>query len=592
MFLKANRRSKDGKTHTYYTINESTRVPGRVVQRTVLHLGELNTTQVEGWQKTIETIQEDGQRYQMRLFSDREGSAPRSADVVEVIMSSLELRRPRMFGAAWVGCKIWEELGLGEFWRQRLADVPGDVGWEKVVELLAVNRLCAPRSELSVHEKWYPQTAMDILLDCDARVAEKDRLYRCLDKVIEHKEELEKHLAQRWKDLFGARFDVLLYDLTSTYFEGAMEGVPMAKRGYSRDGRPDCKQIVIALIVTQEGFPLTYEIFDGNRRDVTTLDEMLEAVERKYGKANRVWVFDRGIVSEENLAILRQRGGNYLVGTIKQKLNAFGQQLLEGGWDEVKGKVQVKLIPTEDGTETYVLAKSLGRKEKEHAMRHRALRGLMRDLAVIQKSLHNQTLVDPDLLMERLGRLKERWPGMHRFVSMRISKSPKLDLRWELKRDVLEKAQARDGAYLLRTNLVGKTPQELWTQYIQLTEVEASFRALKSEIRIRPIWHWISRRISAHVMIAFLGYALWVGLKHRLRAIAQSMTPWQLLDQFGRIQLIEVWFDTRDGRRICLPRITQPEAVQRLLLAQLRWSLPQQPPPRIYNSSLKNVVET
>jgi transposase len=362
--------------------------------------------------------------------------------------------------------------------------------------------------------------------------------------------------------------------------------------GYSRDGRPDCKQIVIALIVTQEGFPLSYEIFDGNRRDVTTLDEMLEVIERKYGKADRVWVFDRGIVSEENLATLRQRGGNYLVGTIKQKLNAFGRHLLEGGWDNVKGKVQVKLIPTQDGTETYVLAKSLGRKEKEHAMRHRALRGLMQDLAVIQKSLHNQTLVDPDLLMERLGRLKERWPGMHRFVSMRITKSPKLDLRWELKRDVLEKAQARDGAYLLRTNLVGKTPQELWTQYIQLTEVEASFRALKSEIRIRPMWHWISRRISAHVMIAFLGYALWVGLKHRLRAITQSMTPWQLLDQFGRIQLIEVWFDTRDGRRICLPRITQPEAVQRVLLAQLRWSLPQQPPPRIYSSSLKNVVET
>jgi len=315
MYLKRRVRHKDGKDHVYYAVCESLRVSRRrVVQRQVLHLGELNTTQLDAWQRTIEVIHEDGQRHQRRLFTDREAGAPADPDVVEVRLSSFALKAPRRFGDCWVGCQLWAELGLDEFWQEALVLEVGEVPWEKVLELLVVNRLLAPRSELFVHEKWFGQTAMDILLDTDAAVADKDRLYRCLDRLLAHKGALEQHLAARWKDLFGASYDVLLYDLTSTYFEGQAEAVPKARRGYSRDHRPDCKQLLIALIVSAEGLPLTYEIFPGNRLDRSTLSQVLDAVEAKYGKARRVWVFDRGVVSEANLQLLRDRGAHYLVG--------------------------------------------------------------------------------------------------------------------------------------------------------------------------------------------------------------------------------------------------------------------------------------
>jgi transposase len=588
MFLKANRRRKDGKQHVYYTLNESLRVSRRrVVQRTVLHLGELNTTQVERWQRTIETVHEDGARHQMRLFTDREGEAPAGEDVAEVILSSLQLRRPREFGAAWVGCKLWEELGLRGLWEEALGEQAGQVRWAKVVELLAVNRLCAPGSELSVHEKWYPRSAMDVLLDCDDRVAERNRLYRCLDRIVGHKEALEKHLAKRWRDLFGAHFDVLLYDLTSTYFEGEVAEVEKARRGYSRDKRPECKQVLIALVVTPEGFPLSYEVFEGNRADVTTLEEVVEAIERKYGRADRIWVFDRGMVSEENLAGLRERGVRYLVGTPRSRLKRYERQLLEGDWDEVAEAVEVQLIG--EGQETYVLARSRTRAQKERAMRTRAVGGLMRELIRLRRSLRRGRLVNPSKVAHRLGRLHERYPAAWRYAGVEWDGQ---QLRWRWDRAGLGQAALRDGAYLLRTNLTDVDAAQLWRNYIQLTEVESAFRVLKSEIVIRPIWHWVSQRVEAHVMVAFLGYALWVALKQKLRAAAPSLTPWQLLDQFKRIQLIEVWFKTRDRRAICLPRITQPETAQAALLDQLGWRLPAQPPPRIYRHQIPNVWET
>ena len=588
MYLKANRRDKDGKQHIYYTLNESLRVNRRrVIQRCVLHLGELNTTQVERWQRTIEVVQEDGQRHQLRLFTDREGHAPEADDVAEVILSSLVLRRPRQFGAAWVGCKLWEELGLGSFWERALGEEAGQAPWSKVVELLAVNRLCAPGSELSLHEKWYPQTAMDVLLDCSDEVAERNRLYRCLDRLLPHKEALEQHLAQRWKDLFGARFDIVLYDLTSTYFEGEVEGVAKAQRGYSRDNRPDCKQLLIALVVTPEGLPLSYEVFDGSRADVTTLDEIVDAVERKYGKAQRVWVFDRGIVSEENLLRLRNRTALYLVGTRKNQLKKHERRLLEGDWQMVSETVGVQIIP--EGEETYVLARSLTRAEKERAMRGRGIYGLMRELVRLRRSIRLGKIVDPRKITHRLGRLHERYARAWRYAGVEYQEQA---LCWRWDREALRKASLRDGAYLLRTNIPEMDAARLWHNYIQLTEVESAFRVLKGEIVVRPIWHWISSRVEAHVMVAFLGYVLWVTLRQKLRAIAQSLTPWQLLDQFGRIQLIEVWFKTRDERAICLPRITQPEHAQALLLCQLGWQLPAQPPPRVYQRQVPNVWET
>ena len=527
MFLKSHRIFKDGKRHIYYSLCESLRVSRkRVLQRRVLHLGELNTTQLERWQRTIEVVEEDGRRHQMRLFTDRhrESAAARAPEeVAEVVLSSLVVRRPRQFGACWVGCKLWEELGLGEFWQKALGEEVGAVAWEKVVELLAVNRLIAPRSELSIHEKWFPQTAMAALLESDERVAEKDRLYRALDRILKHKAALEEHLAQRWKDLFGASFDVLLYDLTSTYFEGEAEEVEKARRGYSRDQRPECKQIIITLVVTPEGFPLSYEIFEGNRADVTTLEEMLEAVERKHGRARRVWVFDRGVVSEENLQSLRRRGANYLVGTPRAQLKAYERRLLEGEWQSVSGEVEVQLI-AQDNRETYVLARSRARAQKESAMRFRVVHGLMRDLIRLRRRLRHGRLKEPDKVLLHLGRLKERYQQAWRYVKINVED---LHLRWCWDRNALRLAASRDGAYLLRTNLVGSDPAKLWRQYIQLTEVEAVFRALKTDLAIRPIWHFTAKRVEAHIMVAFLGYCLWVCLKHKLKASAPSLTPFE-----------------------------------------------------------------
>jgi transposase len=589
MFLKAHERCKDGKRHVYYSLTESLRVsPKRVVQRTVLHLGELNTIQVERWQRTIETIHEDGQRRQLRLFTDRQGQVPVAAeDVAEVILSSLVVRRPRRFGDCWIGCKLWEELGLRAFWDEALGQQRGEVPWAKVVELLVVNRLCDPRSELFIHEKWFPQTAMDLLLDSPAAVAEKDRLYRALDRMVAHKDALERHLADKWRDLFGANFDVLLYDLTSTYFEGDAQEVAKAARGYSRDHRPDCAQVIIAMVVTPEGFPLSYEIFDGNRADVTTLEAMLEQVEAKHGRARRIWVFDRGIVSEANLAKLRQRGGQYVVGTPRHRLQAYEQELLAGTWQQINESVQVQLIAQEQ--ETYVLARSVERAKKEAAMRWRQIRGLMRDLVKLRRSIRKGTLAEADKVMLRLGRLSERWPRAWHYVSTEWQEGK---LKWHWDRSALRSAAQRDGAYLLRTNLNDHRPEALWRMYVQLTEVEAVFRALKSELAIRPIWHWVGPRVEAHVMVAFLGYCLWVCLKQKLKASAPGLSPWQLLDQFKRISQVEVWFKLKAGGAICLPRFTQPEPAQAMLLHQLNWSLPKQPPPRIYQDQIADVWPT
>jgi transposase len=461
------------------------------------------------------------------------------------------------------------------------------VPWAKVVELLAVNRLCAPRSELSIHEKWFGQTAMDLLLDSDASVADKDRLYRCLDRIVAHKEALEQHLAARWRDLFGAEFDVLLYDLTSTYFEGQAVEVNQARRGYSRDHRPDCLQLLLAVIVTPEGFPLSYELLPGNLRDEGTLDGALETIERKHGHARRIWVFDRGVVSEANLQNLREHGARYVVGTPRSQLKQYEQQLLGGDWQAISSEVRVQLLS--DGPETFVLARSADRAKKEEAMRARQVCGLMRDLVCLRRSIRRGSIKQSDKILMRIGRLQERWPRAWPYVQVHWQEGR---LSWDWDRPALRLAALRDGAYLLRTNLAEHTPEALWKMYVQLTEVEAVFRALKTDLAIRPIWHWVGSRVEAHVMVAFLGYCLWVCLKHKLRAAAPSLTPWQLLDQFGRIVQVEVWFKLRAGGAICLPRITQPEPAQALLLHQLGWQLPEQPPPKIYKDQVPGVWTT
>lgn len=586
MFLKRRARTKDGKTHTYYSVCESLRVSrDRVIQRQVLHLGELNTTQLDSWQHSLDVLHEDGQHRQLRLFTDREQSAPNDPDVVEVKLSSFAVKSPRRFGDCWAATQLWEDLDLHTFWRDALADDAGDVPWDKVLALLVVNRLLAPRSELFVHEKWFPQSAMDVLLDTDARVADKDRLYRCLDRLLGHKPALEQHLARKWKDLFGATFDLLLYDLTSTYFEGDADAVPQARRGYSRDHRPDCKQLVLALMVTPEGFPLTYEVFPGNRLDRTTLEHILDTIEQKFGKARRLWVFDRGIVSDDNLELLRQRGAHYLVGTPKSRLKAYEQKLLDGDWQNITDQVQVQLLPEAD--EVYVLCRSTGRVQKERAMRRRWLRKLIGDLRSLRRRVREGQLKQRELIQRLIGRLQERHPQAWRWLQWELQETAAgLQFTWDWEREKFQKSARAEGAYLLRAHWTERDPAKLWQTYVQLTEAEAAFRTLKSEVKVRPIWHWTEPRVEAHVLVAFLGYCLWVCLKKKAERSAPSLTPWQILDQLGRIALVEVWFELRDGRRMCLPRITQPEPAQAALLAQLNWSLPQQPPPRVYAKDL------
>lgn len=600
MFLKENRRFKDGKEHVYYSLNESIRISRRrVVQRTILHLGELTTSQYHRWRHTIDVINERSETRQMELFTEEESRRRgnlRDPDVVAIRLATLQVRNCREFGSCWIGVKLWQILGLDGFWRERLKGMRGQIPWDKVAELLAINRLCDPGSELSVHEQWYPKTGMSLLLGCDDSVAEKDRLYRCLDRLVKHKDDLEKHLKSKWGELFEADFDVLLYDLTSTYFEGLMEEVSKARRGYSRDHRPDCKQLVIALIVTPEGFPLAYEVFAGNTRDVQSLDRIMTQVEAKYGKAKRTWVFDRGVVSEKNLEKIRERGGTYVVGTPRAQLKKFEADLLAQDWQKVRGQVEVKLRRGTNA-DMYVIARSVKRRAKEQAIRRLRMRKLYDSLKQMAASVKNGHLRHYEVLMKRLGRLEERYVQVFGFVEINHGRKEEdvAYLSVKLKRAVLKQAYRRDGIYLLRTNLSEEDPAKLWEQYIQLTEVETAFRTLKSEVQLRPIYHWVEPRVEAHVMLAFIAYAMWICLKWILKPVATGLTPRQMIELFRNIQLVEVWFDTADGRRICLPRITIPNPEHQVVLEQIKWKLPEQPPPRIYagrEGFEKNVVET
>ena len=457
------------------------------------------------------------------------------------------------------------------------------MSWEKVLRLLVVNRLLDPGSEFRVHRQWFVDSAMDELLQTDFVVAEKDRLYRCLDRVLEHKRELFVWLQQKWADLFGADFEVLLYDLTSTYFEGEMEQNAKARRGYSRDGRSDCLQLVIALVVTPDGFPLAYEVMNGNTSDRATLRGFLSEIETTYGKARRVWVMDRGIPSEAILQEMREpeRQTFYLVGTPKGKINQHEKKWLELPWQKVRDSVDVKLYEHEG--ELYVLAKSEGRQAKEIAIRRKRLARLLRKLRAMRKSLPKR-----DQLLLRIGAAKKEAGRAFGFVKIRIPQKDEAVTRetysFQVDKVKLKRSQQRDGHYLLRSNLTGEDPAVLWSRYVQLTQIESVFRSLKSELGIRPIYHQLEHRADAHVLIAFLAYCLQVTLKHRLLIHAPGLTPSAVLEKLATIQMVEVWIPMVDGRWLVLPRHTQPEKDVQAVLDQLQISLPAQPPPRVKGS--------
>lgn len=580
MFLRCSSRKKDGKEHRYWSIVENKRVSDkRVVQRHVLYLGEINSSQELAWRKSIEVFQ-DGQVHPttMALFAeDRCEAVIPDESIVHVRLSELRLCRPRQWGGCWLVVELWRELELDRFWGERLSRSRKGTRWDQVLLVLVAYRLIAPGSEWRLHREWFSRCALGDLLGADFRLADSHKLYACHDLLLEHKQALFDHLIKRWRDLFNASFEVLLYDLTSTYFESDPPGDEKDKRrfGYSRDKRSDCVQVVIALIVTPQGFPLAYEVLAGNTADNTTLREFLKKIESQYGKAQRIWLMDRGIPTEEVLEEMRQADPpvKYLVGTPKGRFNRLENQLLDKPWHNARPGVRVKLLAQED--ELYVLAYSTDRVAKERAMRRRQLKWLWARL----KQLSAMTLNREQLLM-KLGAAKQKAPSAWRLIEVEVAKH-KGSFSYRLHREKLRRAWRREGRYLLRTNLTETDPAKLWGFYLQLVAVEEAFKNLKGDLAIRPIFHQHEQRIEAHIFVSFLAYCLHVTLTQRLRTLAPGLTARSVLEKFAAVQMIDVHLPTTDGRELILARYTQPEPELELLLDKLKLQLPAQSLPTI-----------
>jgi transposase len=580
MFLRYTRRRKNGKEHRYYSLVENRRVAsGRVVQRHALYLGEINDSQQEAWRKTIELFEEGQARPRtVALFPEERIGAVADADIVRIRLSQLSLHRPRQWGGCWLAAQLWEQLELDRFWAECLPPSRKGTRWDWVLQVLVAYRLLDPGSEWRLYRHWFEHSAMADLLGADLELAEIHKLYECHERLLEHKPELFTHLSGRWKDLFNARFEVLLYDLTSTYFESDPPFGEEDKRrhGYSRDKRPDCVQVVIALIVTPEGFPLAYEVLAGNTSDKTTLADFLKKIEEQYGKAERIWVMDRGIPTEKILEQMRAADPpvQYLVGTPRGRLSQYEQRLTQLPWQVAREGVSVKLLA--EGSELYVLAESKDRVHKERAMRRRQLKGLWARLKKLR-----QMKLKRDALLKKLGAALHDYPVAARLVDTTVPPR-QAQLAFTLRRDKLRQIRKREGRYLLRTNITGgRSAEELWQFYIQLTEVEAAFKNLKDDLALRPIYHQLEHRIEAHIFISFLAYCLHVTLRRRLRDLAPGLTPRSVLEKFATVQMLDVHLPTTDERTVILSRYTHPETDVQLLLQRLKLELPAQPPPKI-----------
>jgi hypothetical protein len=589
MFLRATTRKKDGKEHRYFSVVENKRVSGgRVLQRHVLYLGEINSSQELAWRRSIEVLDEATQAPRtLALFAeDRCEAVVADASIVRLKLAQLRLERPRQWGACWLSLKLWQQLGLDAFWRERLPASRKGTRFDQVLFVLVAYRLLSPGSEWRLHRHWFERSALGDLLGADAALADIHTLYACHDRLLEHKQALFDHLVGRWRDLFNVSFDVLLYDLTSTYFESdpPLDEEDKRRFGYSRDHRPDCVQVVIALVVTPEGLPLAYEVLAGNTADSTTLKDFLARIERQYGKARRVWCMDRGVPTEEVLAQIRAADPpvHYLVGTPKGRLTRLEQALIERPWHTARPGVKVKLLA--EGAELYVFAESRDRVAKERSMRRRQLKWLW---ARLQK-LNTMSLTRDDLLM-KLGAAQTKAPAAWRLIELEVAERG-ASFTYRLDRAKLRIVRRREGRYLLRTNLTESDPAKLWQFYLQLVEVEAAFKTLKGDLAIRPIFHQDEKRIEAHIFIAFLAYCLHVTLGRHLKVLAPGLTPRAVLDKFAAVQMIDVYVPTTDGRELSLTRYTQPEPELKLLLEKLKLTLPAQPPPKITAAQLPSAT--
>ncbi len=585
MFMRMKSRVKNGKEHRYWSIVENHRLAGgRVVQRHVLYLGEINDSQREAWWRSIDILENGGQTRTVSLFPEDRPVQPATHDVIHVRVNQMRLEHPRQWGACWMALLLWDQLQLDGYWAEKLPPSREGTRWLNVLKTQVCYRLIKPGSEWRLHRIWYGQSAMGDLLGEDNEVIPYQNLYRCLDKLLPHKEGLFSFLKQRWQDMFNSGFDVLLYDLTSTYFECDPPGHGKRKHGYSRDKRFDCVQVVIALVVTPEGLPLAYEVMEGNTSDKTTLRQFLDKIEKQYGKARRVWIMDRGIPTEDILTEMRQceTPVYYLVGTPKGRLNKLEKELLPLPWAEVHENLAVKLLKQDK--ELYVLASSRDRQAKERGMRRRRLKRYWNRL----KEISNQKL-DRDQLLMKFGAAKKEAGRAASLVDVALPSAEQPvnseTFRFQLRRDKLRQIRRQEGQYLLRSNLCAEDPAVLWKYYMLLVEVEEAFKTLKMDLLVRPIYHQKDKRIEAHIFVAFLAYSLQMTLKQRLKALAPGLTARSVLEKFVSIEMIDVYLPTTDGKELLLRRYTQPNKDQLLLLSRLDLQLPEQPKPHLLDKS-------
>jgi hypothetical protein len=593
MFLRRYRRSKDGKTHTYFALVESVRTDAGPRQHVVAHLGELNCEQERRWQRTVVFHNRQGDAEQLRLFPDDDLlPLPDDPDVVRIRLGSVGWTNARRFGDIWLARWLWHFVDLDRIVDRHVPPGKEDVRPADIVAIEVINRLCQPCSEFALAEHWYASTALEELLGVPDALVTKDRLYRTLTRLLQGQVPIENDLKAQLGALFQLDYDLLLYDITSTYFEGLAEDNELAKRGYSRDHRSDCKQIVIALIVTRDGFPLAHQTFAGNTRDLKTVKHIVTAIEGRFGKSQRVWVMDRGMIDEDALAFLSAEGRRYLLSTRRHALQEFQDELTSPGWQRLAANADVEVKLRMRGDVHYLLARSKPRRHKERAMRRRQRRGLAAALKKLERRVSTGRLKKRDKILEAIGRLKARFPKAHRFVSTRVGPRGKFSYLWNVAK--FKAALARDGAYLLRSNQAGWSAQEFWETYIQLTVVERAFRVLKSNLLLRPIWHHYSGRTQAHVFVCVLAYALWKTLDHLAKRAglmtlihkqdeefgdatpgSRPMTPEIILRELARIELGDIHLQTTDNRKLVLARVARPEGEAKRILAALGLQLPE-----------------
>jgi transposase len=587
MFLRRFERRKNGKPHGYWALVESYRTARGSRQRVVAYLGELGESEHSGWAQLGQHLvgKARSRRPQRSLFDPPPWDEPTDDEPVLVRPSRVRLERTREFGDVWLAWGLWRMLGLDELLAELIPAGREEVSWATVAAILTIARFCEPSSELHIAQMWYRRTALEDLLGVPPERVHTTRLYEGLDQLLPHKEAIEQHLRTRLGELFELDCDLLLYDVTSTYFEGQCAANPLAKRGYSRDQRPDCLQVCIGLVVTDDGFPLGYEVFAGNRNDATTIPEIVAAMERKYGRARRVWVLDRGMVSEENLALLRARGAQYIVGTPKAMLRQFEQHLTDQGWQQVREDINVKLVPGPDGNETFLLARSADRRAKERAMHERFIERMEAGLRRLAAAVEIGRLTDEGLANQRLGRLRERyWRAAGAFEASIEKLEPprgrqRLRVKWKQHDAWRDWAALSEGCYLLRSNLSGVDAATLWRRYIQLTEAEWAFRIHKDELVIRPIWHHKEDRVKAHILVCFLAYVLWKTLAGWMHRSGLGDAPRPLVEELARIKSGDVVLPARSlrggvERTIRLRCVTEPDEEQRMLLGRLGLEVP------------------